>query len=281
MKNIQEREIEGFQKSKIILSKLQDYEVEVHNSPLSIKMVLEGKENYHLNSTNFSVTNQKYLIVNQDSEYDISVQKTKEINFTSGICIYPPIDLVNEVYHYFSMKPNFFLEYSLGNKNCSFSSLIYNNAETQTGKFIQNKLPFFTQENNNIDFLDFYIELAHQMCFDQLGLEDVLNKLTARKKETKEELYRRLSLVKDYIHDTKNETFSIEELSEIACLSKYHLIRNFKLLYQKSPYQYLLSLKLEKAIELVNKGYSYKQITEIVGFSDEKNLRKSIKKLTN
>ncbi|WP_196893104.1 helix-turn-helix domain-containing protein [Aureivirga marina] len=277
MKNIQKQKVEGFNSSKIIISDFQSYSNTIKNSPLSIKMVFSGKEKYFLENKPFYVTDNRYLIVNETQDFDLSIDEKN--TRTKGVCIYPPADLVQEVYTHFSTSTcDDFLEKPYEKRKSNFSPLILKSKETKTGKLIQKNYHHFIEESNDFDYLDFYIELAQCMNLDQMNFEKVMKKLSATKKETKEELFRRLFLVRDFIHDAKNEKICIDELTKVACLSKYHLIRNFKELFHKSPYQYLLSLKLEKAKDLLQKGYSYQEISNLVGFSDVKNLRKSLRK---
>ena len=97
------------------------------------------------------------------------------------------------------------------------------------------------------------------------------------KKSTKEELYRRVDVAKKFIEDNYAEKINLDEIAATAYLSKYHFTRSFKALYHLSPIQYLLQIRLDKANELFKKDYSFAEVTDIVGFSDVKNLRKAIK----
>ena len=75
------------------------------------------------------------------------------------------------------------------------------------------------------------------------------------------------------------QKFNLDDLAQEAYLSKYHFIRTFKALFHMSPYQYVLQLRLRKAKELLSLDYSYNEVSLRIGFSDEKNLRKAIKKM--
>jgi AraC family transcriptional regulator len=78
-----------------------------------------------------------------------------------------------------------------------------------------------------------------------------VNRLAAVKKSTQTEVYRRLCLSLNYLHSYYAQEISLDELAAIACLSKFHYLRVFKSVFQLSPYQYLLKLRLEKAGELL------------------------------
>jgi AraC family transcriptional regulator len=78
-----------------------------------------------------------------------------------------------------------------------------------------------------------------------------VNRLVAVKKSTQTEVYKRLCLSLNYLHSYYAQEISLDELAAIACLSKFHYLRVFKSVFQLSPYQYLLKLRLEKAGELL------------------------------
>ncbi len=149
--------------------------------------------------------------------------------------------------------------------------------DNTTGLFIKNHLPHFL---NSGDFNNLYVKLAEHLVHDQLKLNRQLLNLNSSKKQTKEELYRRLSEAKDYIHANYDQKIIIEDLATIACLSKYHFLRSFRDFYKCTPYQYILKLKLDAAKKLLKKGFSFHQTTEMIGFSDPKNLRKAIGRLS-
>lgn len=57
----------------------------------------------------------------------------------------------------------------------------------------------------------------------------------------------------NYIKENYRSVCSLQELSDLAGISQYHLIRIFKNSIGKTPYDYLLEIKMEKAMELLAK----------------------------
>lgn len=77
-----------------------------------------------------------------------------------------------------------------------------------------------------------------------------------------------MNRVLEYMHTNYTENLTIEQMAELAQQSTYHFIRSFKKFTKLSPYQYILTLRVEKGKELL--CHSTKTITEIsydVGFS--------------
>lgn len=64
---------------------------------------------------------------------------------------------------------------------------------------------------------------------------------------------RRMEQINDFLRENYNKDFSLAELSQLAGLSPYHFIRVFKKHFNKTPYDYLLDLKVEKAKQMLAK----------------------------
>lgn len=65
----------------------------------------------------------------------------------------------------------------------------------------------------------------------------------------------------DFLKEYYNSEFSLNEVSQIAGLSPYHFIRVFKSQTRKTPYEFLMDIKIEKAKELLCMNYT--NITEV------------------
>ena len=76
--------------------------------------------------------------------------------------------------------------------------------------------------------------------------------------------------VKEYIDANIYQKFSINVLAKKACLSSSQLNRIFKKEFQQTPYEYILSQKIETAkLLLTNTNISIKQIAYKLSFADE------------
>lgn len=83
-----------------------------------------------------------------------------------------------------------------------------------------------------------------------------------------------------YMVDHCNESVSLNELSKIACLSVFHFSRLFKEKYGRSPHQFLVHRRIEKAKELMMYGRrSLTSIAEEVGYGSVYAFSKAFKQL--
>ncbi|MEO8769876.1 MAG: helix-turn-helix transcriptional regulator [Ferruginibacter sp.] len=79
-------------------------------------------------------------------------------------------------------------------------------------------------------------------------------------------LYRRIVQAKLFIDINYIENIDLDNISEEAYFSKFHFIRLFKKIYGKTPHQYLTSVRLEKAKQLLAKGLTVSEVCTSVGF---------------
>ena len=85
----------------------------------------------------------------------------------------------------------------------------------------------------------------------------------------------------EYLHAKINQGFSLNNVAETTGLSKYHFIREFKKETGKTPYQYYIDLKIDKAIELIKEQrYTITDICFMCGFKDHSHFSRVFKNKT-
>lgn len=82
---------------------------------------------------------------------------------------------------------------------------------------------------------------------------------------------RSINRVIEFFMEQYNKDYSLEEVAGLANISPYHFIRVFKAHMGKTPYQYLMDIKIAKAKELLG-NRRYLTITEICYMSGFNNL---------
>lgn len=79
-------------------------------------------------------------------------------------------------------------------------------------------------------------------------------------------LYRRLVQAKLFIDRHYAENIDVCEIADEACFSRFHFIRQFKTIYRNTPHQYLISVRMERAMELLKAGKPVSDVCYAVGF---------------
>ncbi len=84
---------------------------------------------------------------------------------------------------------------------------------------------------------------------------------------TEEIHVRYVSEVIDYLNHNFSEDISLDEITRKAFLSKFHFSRIFKKHTSYSPYQYLITVRLNHSKQLLlNSDYSIKEVADKCGF---------------
>jgi AraC family transcriptional regulator len=92
---------------------------------------------------------------------------------------------------------------------------------------------------------------------------------------------RRMSHVLEYIDANVEIDLSLDELAAIACMSRFHFSRVFKLATGMPPYKYLSTKRFERARELLDgNDRSLWEIASVLGFSSESNFSRAFRQFT-
>ena len=80
-------------------------------------------------------------------------------------------------------------------------------------------------------------------------------------------LYKRIVQAKLFIDNNYADKTDLDNIADEACFSKFHFIRLFKSIYDKTPHQYLTVVRIEKAIQLLRANESVTEVCFSVGFN--------------
>jgi len=86
--------------------------------------------------------------------------------------------------------------------------------------------------------------------------------------------------VKDYLHCFYWKSISVEDLAEIAQLSRFHLMRTFRREIGLSLHAYWTQIRIEAAKELLSKGASIVDVASDIGFTDQSHFTRHFKRIT-
>ncbi len=105
--------------------------------------------------------------------------------------------------------------------------------------------------------------------------------LSASRSGKRQELYRRLSWGRDFIHGNYQRPITIDDMARAACLSKYHFIRLFHALEGVTPYRYLQQKRVAAAQRLLSTTQlTHVEIAEQVGFDHRSTMFRQMRRIT-
>jgi AraC-like DNA-binding protein len=79
-------------------------------------------------------------------------------------------------------------------------------------------------------------------------------------------LYRRVVQAKLFIDTHYAEKIDLGNIADEAYFSKFHFLRLFKTIYGKSPHQYVIKVRMDKAMDLLRAETSVSDTCYAVGF---------------
>ncbi|MEO0469760.1 MAG: AraC family transcriptional regulator [Bacteroidota bacterium] len=145
--------------------------------------------------------------------------------------------------------------------------------------FLQDLSDELSRPHANDQQRELGLQIAKKILASQQNIFEQINKLTSAKRSTKKELYRRLCLAQEYIHEHLHTALDLDTLAQVACLSKFHFIRLFKEVFGSTPRQYLIALRLDRASKLlVSSKKSFHEICLEVGLKDSSSFGRLFKK---
>lgn len=89
-----------------------------------------------------------------------------------------------------------------------------------------------------------------------LGSRKRLDRLGALRRSTREEIHLRLARAEDRMHAEIAAPLSLEALARTACMSPYHFLRRFSEFHGEPPHRFLVRIRMEHARRLAKAGRS-------------------------
>ncbi len=250
-----------------------------YTSNFSIKYVLDGKELYFLDGKRYAPKAGQYLIINDGRKIE-----TKPIKGSEGISIFLEKKLITEVYQTLNSGAEELLDKGLVVNSMACPEFFENNFyhRDTLGLLLQKlsgTIKTSVQEAQPLRKEVYYL-IAEKLIQSQKNIDTDINQIMRVKRSTREELYKKALLAKEYIHSNLRSDFNLDLLSNNVGLSKYHLIRIFKSTFFQSPYQYYLICKVNLVKHYIEKKqHSLVEIADLCGFNDVFVLSKTFKKI--
>ncbi|MCE7991822.1 MAG: helix-turn-helix transcriptional regulator [Roseivirga sp.] len=95
----------------------------------------------------------------------------------------------------------------------------------------------------------------------------ISSRLPVVKKSTRVDLYKRLSLAKNWMDEHLTANIALQNSAGIAMMNPEHFLRNFKTAFGITPHQYLMQGRLKLAKKLLTEtSLSIQEISEQLGF---------------
>ncbi len=97
----------------------------------------------------------------------------------------------------------------------------------------------------------------------------------------KDYLCRQVIRAKKFIDNHFDNPIALRDIAKEAYFSKFHFLRLFKLVYGKTPHQYLTEVRIEQAKKLLKTDLTISEVCFAVGFDSVSSFKGLFKRYTN
>lgn len=232
---------------------------------LSIKTFTGGKAFYKTHHGFFAVEEQSYLLLNE-GQYAISIESDTEVE---SFCLFFEEGFAEKVSNDLNRTSDNLIDdpYRPPAASIEFFEKTYPNQPELAHLMHQMKKQSQLFGQDPLWKEEHFHGIMQAVLADQQRVLKEVESLPALRFSTREELYRRLIVAHDYVEACYNRSLTLEEIASVACMSANHLLRNYKILYGKTPHQHITKKRLQEAKRMLNaRNYTITSIALHIGF---------------
>lgn len=233
---------------------------------LSIKTFFSGRALYDAGGGTHAVDPHSFLVLNHGQDYTITIDSLTPVE---SFCLFFGSGFAEEVYHSLTSSPDHLLAMpELPDPTAiHFFERTYPHDDLLSPALLQLRATIMHGAPEQIWLTEQFHSIMQRLLQVHCNVYRDVEKLPALRAATREELYRRLYRARDYADALFHMPLTITELANVAALSPNHFLRTFKQAFQQTPYQYLVSKRLERAQALLlHSDLSVTAICFSVGF---------------
>jgi AraC family transcriptional regulator len=268
-------------KNIIVLLRASHDEHQEQSSPYAFKTSFNGRRFYEFGKNTVATDPQNFLLLNDGQRFSGFVDSEEEVE---SLSVFFALQFVLDILNNYTQPDSKLLEnyHFFPDKEVHFFEKLYplnENIRTIVSKL---KISVSGAEEDALNTEQLLHELLKELLIGQQELRQYIRQLPFAKLSTKIEIYRRLVRAKDYMDSCFSENISLAAMAGIACMSEHHFLRHFKLVFGKTPHQYLTVRRLEEAKVLLKKtNYSVLKVVSMIGFECPSNFSRVFKLYTS
>ena len=243
----------SLQRSVFLSGRGFSYFAQTPGLPLSLKCMFNGRALYKFGRIEVAVDDGGYLILNEGQPYSIEIASPTRVE---TFVLWFPRGWAEEVLRSFNEAQETLLAQSANDAGSSASFFErYTPHDRIVSPNVQAlRAAFKSKETIQDGWLEENLRtLLASMLSSQRALKHQVDRLSAVRASTREELWRRVNRARDYLHANLSRSICLSEVAAAACLSPFHLLRMFRAVFGQTPHQYLINCRLDRAKFLLEK----------------------------
>lgn len=217
---------------------------------LSIKSFYGGDAYYQVGRNRFVVNENRYLILNHAQPYTIEIDSHHKLD---SFCLFFSPGFVESIHRDLRLADDILLD-DPGNTTVSklhFIEKTYFCEPLLTPVLLQLRHMVSSAELDRSALNEYLHEIVQRFLQVHYGVYREIENLPLTRSATREEIYRRLSLVIDYVEASLSLPVTLADMAHVAGFSPTHLLRTFRQVFHQTPHQYILSRRLKVARHLL------------------------------
>lgn len=214
--------------------------------PLSLKSMSNGRARYSIGRREFTVDDGGYLLVNRDQSYSIEIASPTTVE---SFIVWFPDGWAEEIERSLTEKEAALLaEPAIKFRGRAHFFERYTRYDAQVRASVRRlHAAYRARTVLSSSWLEEQLrDLLVQLLQGEKSLQDEVGRLAARRAATREELWKRVNLARDFIHARCDTELSLTDIAEAAALSPYHLLRTFKAAFGLTPHVWLTRCRMER-----------------------------------
>ncbi len=263
--------------NRLFRSRVKKFKLELSDTNLTIKIPLDFPEKYFTKTRDYYIPDQHYCIINPKEKITCDAQNPIQAD---AISLFLDSDSIVQVWHGLQRKNILEPIFSTEKKEDIpyFQEFPHPLKNNPLGKFLS---ILSTTDPNHWKSKDFYYTLIEHMIWSEQNHWRNIKNIPAVRMATKQEIYRRIKLARDKIHDNICANLSVTGIAELVYMTEYNFIRAFKSVYHMTPYQYILREKVRVAESLLQKNdLAIAAIAQHLNFGDQSTFGKCFRRVT-
>jgi AraC family transcriptional regulator len=248
------------------------HHVKDYPGPLSIKTVVKGRADWRHDRRSLGVAQDSFLVLSDGEPYSLDIDAREPVH---TCCVFFAKGFVESVHQSMTsahLDPRDRIRMEFLSHLHPRDQRILN----RINGIVERPHPF------GIWMEEQFLALAQDLLLLYGEVRQRIGRLPGRKPSTREELYRRISTGRDFIHARAFETISLAEVARASFLSPYHFHRAFRGAFGASPHDYVTRLRVAQAARLLEESpeLNVTDVAAAVGFESPTSFASLFRRLT-
>jgi len=242
----------------ILRASARFHSVKDYPGPLSIKTVVKGRASWRHERRALVVGQDSFLVLSDGQPYSLHIEAREPVH---TCCVFFAKGFVESVHQSMTWR-DLDAEDSISAEFLSHVHPRNERIHQRLSQIVAHPAP------SRLWMDEQFVGLAQDLLLLYSEVRTRIGRLPGRKPSTREELFRRVSQGRDFIHAHASEDINLAGVARASFLSPYHFRRAFQGAFGTSPHEYMTQLRVSAAARLLRTApeMSITQVAEAVGF---------------